>query len=135
MSIDEAIPSLTLRSPMGELWLAWVNAYGSGDALDIDIDPVVVTIGGSGCSTTLWTEACDANGAIALQRGILDFGNGIVPVSLFDGLSGVVPAGSFDMTIIVETAERIVCWDDDCAGDDSGPFDRFTFPGVAIPPV
>jgi hypothetical protein len=132
--IDETVPSLVIRAPSGEILVAWVNALGHEIDVGIDLDPIVVGVTGSGCGTFFWNELCDdENSAIALQRSILQLGNEESPILLFDGNQAIVPAGAQDVSVIAESVERIVCWDDACAGDDSGPFDRITFFAVALP--
>jgi hypothetical protein len=132
--IDETVPSFVIRAQSGEILVAWVNALGHDVDIGVDLDPVVVNVTGSGCGTFFWNELCDSDeGAIALQRSILEFGNGESPILLFDGNQAIVPADAEDLSVIAESVERIVCWDDVCGGDDSGPFDRITFLGVSLP--
>jgi hypothetical protein len=125
------LPSLAIRSPGGELLLGWVNEVDHDP--DVDVDPVVFNVAPSGCPTSSGDARCDADGAIAVHRIMLEFGNKESPLIVFDGHQAIVPAGAADMSVIVDRATQILCWDDDCAGDDSGPFDEIRMILVALP--
>ncbi|HWB75349.1 MAG TPA: hypothetical protein VG755_10340 [Nannocystaceae bacterium] len=132
---DTAVGSFAIRSTAGELVLAWVNTNGMDlDAtshvdIDIDITPVVAAVSPSGCDVTYGGEVCDADGTVAQQRSMLELGD----AQLFDGNEVLVPVGDRHVAVIAERVERIVCWDDDCAGSDAGPFEWITFIMVALP--
>jgi hypothetical protein len=57
-------------------------------------------------------------------RIAVEFGNGIAPTTVFPGHHAVVQAGDGQADVIVNRAIQYVCWDETCAGDDSGPFER-----------
>lgn len=125
----EGLPSFVIRDlESGTIRLAYINALGhelfDGPELDVDIAPLSLRAQESGCAYDSVAETCDGSGSILAQRVSLEFeGEAGEVVSLFDGDMGLIPDGSHGIAVIVERAERIVCWDDDCLGDDSGPFD------------
>ena len=136
---SDALPgvrSFTIRATTGELLLAWLNQFAYDEDTyepDVDIEPVVFNPAMSGCPAADEGELCEADGALMVQRVMLEFGNGIVPIVVFDGNQAIVPADTLDMSVIVAAARQIVCWDDDCAADDSGPYDETRLLLVALP--
>jgi hypothetical protein len=132
----QGVRSFTIRATTGELLLAWLNQIDYDEdnyEPDVDIAPVVFNPVPSGCQPSDQGELCEADGALMVQRVMLEFGNGIVPIDVFDGNQAIVPADTIDMSVIVAAAQEIVCWDDDCAADDSGPWDETRLLLVALP--
>lgn len=130
------VRSFTIRATTGELLLAWLNQIAVNEAPyepDVDIAPVVFNPAASGCQPADVAQDCEADSVLMVQRVMLEFGNGIVPIVVFDGNQAIVPTDDADMSVIVASARRIVCWDPDCAIDDSGPFDETRLLLVALP--
>lgn len=119
------LPSFVLRRPdTGAILLAQIDAVGHSrdPEVDVDLSPLVVTALESGCEYRDVSEGCD-DGSILAHRVSLSIEGPEGVISLFDGHYGDLPDGSHGMAVIVNRAQRITCWDENCTGDDSGPFD------------
>jgi hypothetical protein len=123
--------SFTVRTVGGGLLLAWINELDFDP--DVDIEPVTFNPAPTGCPGFSVDEKCPSDAAIVAQRVMLEFGNGIVPIPVFDGNQAIVSGGAEDMSVIVDRATQITCWDDGCIGDDSGPFDELRLITVVLP--
>lgn len=122
------LPTFVIRSPEDALLLAYVNE------LDLELDlpfGIEFQTGNTGCAASDVSEDCPDGGRILAQRITLEFGDPGDATRVFDGnLAQLDDAG---VSVIVEQAEQIVCWDEPCFGDDTGPFDRASFIVVADP--
>jgi hypothetical protein len=124
-------PSFSISSSGGQLLVAYVNELDHAPA--VPTEPIVFTVTPSGCPGVDMAVICDAGGSLLVQRRAVEFGNGVVPIVLFDGNHGIVPGNADDYSVIVGEAAAITCWDDDCAADDSGPSDRLEMFAVLLP--
>lgn len=119
-------PSVTLRTPQGALLFAYVNDLDLNDELSIDISPLSISILGTGCQGfDANAVICDLKGeSIVAARVLVSLEGGDEPLELGSGDSGEVTVEGVTYDVIVDQADRIVCWDDSCAGDESGPWDH-----------
>ncbi len=120
-------PSFALRSTEGELLLAYADQTDLDDPLPISLPEMSLSYGGTGCAAfDAGAVVCDNDGELILA-GYVD-----VSIDANPGGSAQLQAGgsselevdgrTYDVTM--QAAERIVCWDESCAGDGSGPFDH-----------
>ncbi len=126
-------PSVTLHTPEGGLLFAYVDALELDNDLPVDISPLSVSIFGTGCSGfDANAVICDVEGeSIVSARVLVSIEGGDAPLELATGQSGEVTVGGVTYDVIVEQADRVVCWDDSCAGDESGPWDHLRMLVVA----
>lgn len=119
-------PSVTLRTPEGGLLFAYVDHIELDSDAPVDISPLSVSILGTGCSGfDANAVICDVEGeSIVSARVLASIEGGDAPLELGTGQSGEVTVGGVNYDVIVEQADRVVCWDDSCAGDESGPWDH-----------
>jgi len=124
-------PSFTIRTPEGALLLAHHNEIDHEP--DVDLSPLDFALPNSGCPLSPGDAECNAGEMIGVQRIPVEFAADQGTVSVFPGSSDTV---SLDVPyfVIVRSAERIQCWDESCAGDDSGPFDELRFIAMAVNP-
>ncbi|MCR9161475.1 MAG: hypothetical protein ACE37F_29875 [Nannocystaceae bacterium] len=118
--------SFSLRTPGGELLLAFVDATSVELPLPIALDEFSWAVELTGC------PAFDA-GAVSCEDG-MSILSGHVSVELGGDESAAEPLQAGGSTsfghagrtydVIVHQANEIVCWDESCAGDEGGPFDR-----------
>ena len=118
--------SIILRSPQGELLMAFVGHYDLMDPLTLPIEEFSMTFGDTGCSAfDAGSPLCDSPGELVAAGHVsvqLQTEEGAVEPLQAGGAAEFSLAGrSYD--VIVDEASRIVCWDPSCAGDESGPFD------------
>jgi hypothetical protein len=120
----DGVGSFVIRSTEGALLMSRINELDLTP--DLSVDPVVFTPIPSGCEPFDGGAAiCDQEGhVILLQRIAVEFGNGIAPITVFPGHHAVVQAGDGEADVIVNRATQYACWDETCAGDDAGPFQR-----------
>lgn len=118
-------PTFIIRDLAGDLLVAYVNQIG----LDIPdgLDPLSLVVSATGCPGIDIAEKCSGDGSILSQRQSVEFGLGAAAVELFDGSSGLLDTDAVDYSITLGQANDLPCWDDDCFGDDSGPFQRLEF--------
>lgn len=118
------LPTFEIRAEDGTLLLAWVNELDH--EIDLPLDPLEIQIGNSGCPSSNVAEKCKAGGSIQAQGVPVEFGSSESPVPVFAGNTTTL-MNTDQHFVIVDRSEQIVCWDDDCIGDDTGPFDRVSF--------
>lgn len=125
--------SVALHDSDGRLLLAYIDAFGAGAELPLDLAPLEISLAGTGCfGFNAGAALCDVEGeSIAAARISVEVGPGD-PVSIADGNSASIV---LDMPYFVTVGEatRIVCWDDSCVGDEGGPHDRLRLLVVAQP--
>lgn len=121
-----AEPSVSLHTPEGELLFAYVHDLELGGDLPVDLSPLSVSIFGTGCAgVDASAVICDVEGeSIVSARVLVSIEGGDAPLELVTGQSGEVTVDDVTYDVIVAQADRIVCWDDSCAGDESGPWDH-----------
>jgi len=126
-------PSVTLHTPEGGLLFAYVNDLDLENDLSVDISPFSVSILGTGCQGfDASAVGCGVEGeSIAAARVLVSIEGGDAPLELGSGQSGEVTVGALTYDVTIEQADRIVCWDDSCAGDESGPWDHLRMLVVA----
>lgn len=119
-------PSVTLHTPDGRLVFAYVNDLDLANELSVDVSPLSVSILGTGCpGFDANAVECDAEDKSAVSaRVLVSIEGGDAPLELGSGQSGEVTVDSLTYDVIIEQAERIVCWDEGCSGDKSGPWDH-----------
>lgn len=118
-------PSVSIRTMEGELLLAFVDHYELQQELPIALAEFGVSYGETGCAVS------DAFGFCGEGQSVL---SGEVSVQLTTDEGAVEPLQSggntsFDLggrtyDVTVGDANRLVCWDKGCAGDEGGPFDH-----------
>lgn len=118
------LPTFEIRSEDGTLLLAWVNELDH--EIDLPLEPLEIQIGNSGCPSSNVAEKCKAGGSIQAQGVPVEFGSSESPVPVFAGNTATL-MNTDQHVVIVDRSQQIVCWDDDCIGDDTGPFDRVSF--------
>ena len=112
------LPTFELRSDEG-LMLAWINELDH--EIDLPLEPLDLRFGNSGCPAEHVAASCTAGGSIRAQPVPVELGAGSPASVVFPGNSG--SQWEDFLWVTVDHAQRIVCWDDDCASDDSGSFD------------
>ena len=118
------LPTFEIRSAEGTLLFAWVNELDH--EIDLPLDPLEIQIGNSGCPSSNVAEKCKAGGSIQAQGVPVEFGSSESPVPVFAGNTTTL-MNTDQHVVIVDRSQRLVCWDEDCIGDDTGPFDRVSF--------
>lgn len=126
--------TIVIRSADGDILFASVDGTDdSGSPWNSPLlSPLEVTMGASGCPGYGVDEKCPAGQQITAQRAALEISVGGAASTLYSGNQAVL-SGDADYSVIVAGAQRIVCWDDGCTGDDSGPFDEVQLVLVRLP--
>lgn len=120
-------PSFSVRTPGGELLLAYLEHRDLEAALPVPLSGLTASYGDTGCAAFESGEEyfCDV-----ASESIVS-GHVSVDLQTSEGPAGSVQAGGTapfvhagrDYDLIVQDANRIVCWDDSCASDETGPTD------------
>lgn len=119
-------PSFTLRDSEGVLLVAWVDHHATNDELPVDISPIEVDpheaicsvedAGGAGCG--------DGEAIVSRRMNVFFYVNGNYRAQLGDGSAEQFGASGRTYDVLLEEATQIVCSDESCAVDDSGPYDH-----------
>jgi hypothetical protein len=119
-------PSFSLRTPGGELIVAFVNHFYLDEDLPVALDEFTISYGETGCGAFSAKAAfCEEgesilSGHISVQLG----GDEGAAEPLQAGGTTSFAHGGRTYDLIVHEANEIVCWDESCAGDEGGPFDH-----------
>lgn len=123
-----AAPSFVIRNVVGDLIVAYVNQTDLEIPSNIGPVAAVAVVSGSGCPGSSVAEKCEGDGSILSQRVPVQFGTDAdIPLQLFDSSFGTLQTATASFSVFVGEASHLPCWDDDCIGDDSGPFERLEF--------
>ena len=119
-------PSISIHAPDGTLRFAFVDDRDLSNGVQTELGDFEVTIAGTGCTGfDAGAVACEVDGeSIVGARVEVGLTAGDQSLQLSQGHSGEITVGDVTYDVVVDRAERIVCWDDSCAGDESGPSDR-----------
>jgi len=139
------IPSFVIRDTSGALLFGRIHEVGEGLFRDekhfelvqqgFNLAPIRVSMASTGCPGFDVAETCEGDGSILSMRWGLHFSSeNNLDVIVYDGQSSTLYDTIEGTNVIVNRAERIACWDIDCLGDDSGPFDVIDFILVPYPP-
>jgi len=127
-------PSVSLHSPRGDLLMAFVDHDDLRDSIAVELAPLQVAFDGTGCSGVpdQKNAECNPGESVLRARSTVSI-NGEQALELADGASGTVTVEGTTYRVTVDEAARIVCWDEGCFGDESGPYDRLRMLVVAEP--
>ncbi len=127
--------SFSLSSPEGELLLAFLTYTNIGSEPLLDLGDIEVAFAGTGCfGVEVPAALCERDDqSIVSARVDVDVTLGDEQLFLSQGGSGTLTSGPMNYGVGVGHADRIVCWDDGCAGDESGPYDFVELLIVAQP--
>lgn len=118
-------PSVTLRAPEGGLLFAYVDHQNFSTELAVDISPLSFSILGTGCQGfDAGAPGCVEGDSVVSARVLVSLEGGDEPLELGGGDTGEVTVDGVTYDVIIEQADRIVCWDDSCAGSKGGPRDN-----------
>ncbi len=126
-------PSVALHSPDGDLILAYVDHFSLQQPLPIDLAPLEFEFAATGCPAFGTDEAFCEDGESIVAARVSVVIDAEQPLEIADGNSGTVTVEGTTYRVTVGEASRIVCWDESCAGDESGPTDRLRMLVVALP--
>lgn len=118
--------SFTLREPGGALLLAYIDHQHLDAPFTVGLDELDASYEVTGCAPfNAGAVACnlESESIVSAHVSVLlqsDEGS----TELQAGGATELSIGGRTYDLIVDEANQIVCWDDGCAGDETGPFDQ-----------
>ncbi|MEM6294436.1 MAG: hypothetical protein AAGA54_24395 [Myxococcota bacterium] len=119
-------PSIAIYDPDGTLRFAFVDERNLDNGIQTSLGNLEVSVLGTGCAGfDAQAVVCGVDGELILgARVSVALTAGDQSLELSEGEQGEIIVGDVTYDVIIDQAERIVCWDESCAGDESGPWDR-----------
>lgn len=118
-------PSVAVRAPEGGLLFAYLDHQNFSREPAVDISPLSFSILGTGCQGfDAGAPGCVEGDSVVSARVLVSLEGGDEPLELGGGDTGEVTVDGVTYDVVIEQADRIVCWDDSCAGSKGGPRDN-----------
>jgi len=119
-------PSVTLRDSEGVLLLAYVDRFDDDAPLPVDISPIDIVTGATYCPVydAGGLGCADGEAIVASRKSVTFRVNGNFRTRILDHDTDSFQAAGRTYDVIAQEATQIVCRDESCASDETGPFDH-----------